>query len=300
MSLGENLQFYRKKENITQEQLAEKLEVSRQTVSKWEAGTTFPEMDKIIQLCEMFSCSMDILLRGDAKEHLKEDTVDYDKNMNQFTLRLCIGIGLVLLGVAFYQFGSAFRMHESILNGIFMLFALVAIIDFVITGMQKEYFEKKNPFVQAIYPEEVLERFEKRFPIFVGCGVGLIIGGLIVEQVLEHMLKDTAAFIGRDFATAVFMLFVTAGVVILVIGGTQKEKYDIEAYNKKHSPDDEDVKNNKMIGTACAVIMLITTGVYLVFGLGMARWEIAPVVYAVGGLLCGVVVLLIKGIEWKK
>lgn len=42
MSLGENLQFLRKKNDITQEQLAEKLEVSRQSVSKWESDTTYP------------------------------------------------------------------------------------------------------------------------------------------------------------------------------------------------------------------------------------------------------------------
>ncbi|MCA5964098.1 helix-turn-helix domain-containing protein [Blautia sp. RD014234] len=46
MSFGENLQYYRKREEITQEQLAEKMEVSRQTISKWEAGTSYPEMEK--------------------------------------------------------------------------------------------------------------------------------------------------------------------------------------------------------------------------------------------------------------
>ncbi len=54
MSFGENLQYYRKREEITQEQLAEKMEVSRQTISKWEAGTSYPEMEKILQLCDLF------------------------------------------------------------------------------------------------------------------------------------------------------------------------------------------------------------------------------------------------------
>ena len=58
---GENLQFYRKKREMTQEQLAERLDVSRQTVSKWEAGTSYPEMEKILQLCELFSCEMEII-----------------------------------------------------------------------------------------------------------------------------------------------------------------------------------------------------------------------------------------------
>lgn len=48
MSLGENLQFLRKRENMTQEQLAEALEVSRQSVSKWESDSTYPETDKLM------------------------------------------------------------------------------------------------------------------------------------------------------------------------------------------------------------------------------------------------------------
>ena len=58
--------FYRKQKSMTQEQLAEQLEVSRQTVSKWEAGASYPEMEKILQLCDTFSCDMDTFLRKDA------------------------------------------------------------------------------------------------------------------------------------------------------------------------------------------------------------------------------------------
>ena len=50
MSFGENLQYLRKQKEITQEQLAEQLEVSRQSVSKWESGQSFPEMEKLLQL----------------------------------------------------------------------------------------------------------------------------------------------------------------------------------------------------------------------------------------------------------
>ena len=50
MSFGENLQFLRKQKNITQEQLAERLEVSRQSVSKWESSQSYPEMEKLLQI----------------------------------------------------------------------------------------------------------------------------------------------------------------------------------------------------------------------------------------------------------
>lgn len=66
MSFGQNLQFLRKMGNeMTQEQLAEKLCVSRQTISKWELDTAYPEMNKLLELCDLFSCSMDELVRGD-------------------------------------------------------------------------------------------------------------------------------------------------------------------------------------------------------------------------------------------
>ena len=66
MSFGQNIQFLRKMRNkMTQEELAERLGVSRQTVSKWELDTAYPEMNKLIELCELFSCSMDQLVRED-------------------------------------------------------------------------------------------------------------------------------------------------------------------------------------------------------------------------------------------
>lgn len=70
MSFGQNLQFLRKLRNkMTQEELAEKLGVSRQTVSKWETDAVYPEMDKLIEICNLFSCSLDEVVRGDLCEY---------------------------------------------------------------------------------------------------------------------------------------------------------------------------------------------------------------------------------------
>ncbi|WP_167956163.1 helix-turn-helix domain-containing protein [Anaerosporobacter faecicola] len=66
MSFGHNIQFLRKlHDGMTQEELAEIMQVSRQTVSKWELDLAYPEMDKVIDLCSFFSCSMDQLIRED-------------------------------------------------------------------------------------------------------------------------------------------------------------------------------------------------------------------------------------------
>ncbi len=66
MSFANNLQLLRKLHgNLSQEALADKLDVSRQTVSKWESGAAYPEVDKIIALGEFFHCTLDQLLRED-------------------------------------------------------------------------------------------------------------------------------------------------------------------------------------------------------------------------------------------
>ncbi|MDE6240846.1 MAG: helix-turn-helix domain-containing protein [Anaeroplasmataceae bacterium] len=64
MNFGKNLQILRKMSGMTQEELAEKTNVSRQTISKWELGSILPEIEKLFELGEMFHCTIDELLKG--------------------------------------------------------------------------------------------------------------------------------------------------------------------------------------------------------------------------------------------
>ena len=73
MSFGKNIGYYRKQLKITQEELAERLYVSRQTISRWENDSVFPDVETVIKLCELFGCSMDTLVRGDAEAEEKEE-----------------------------------------------------------------------------------------------------------------------------------------------------------------------------------------------------------------------------------
>ena len=65
MSFRDNLQHLRASRNMTQEQLAMLVGVSRQSVTKWEAERAYPEMDKLLKLCQIFDCSLDDLVSGD-------------------------------------------------------------------------------------------------------------------------------------------------------------------------------------------------------------------------------------------
>lgn len=69
MSFGRNLQYLRRlRANMTQEALAERLHVSRQTISKWEMDAANPEMDKALEICKVFNCSLDQLFREEMDQ----------------------------------------------------------------------------------------------------------------------------------------------------------------------------------------------------------------------------------------
>ena len=65
MTLGERICQYRVRRRLSQQEVAEKLEVSRQSVSKWETDGAVPELDKLVKLCELFGVGLDELVRGE-------------------------------------------------------------------------------------------------------------------------------------------------------------------------------------------------------------------------------------------
>ena len=69
MTLGEKIAKQRKELNYTQEQLADILGVSRQSISKWESDIAYPETDKLIKMGKLFDCSMDYLLNEDSLDN---------------------------------------------------------------------------------------------------------------------------------------------------------------------------------------------------------------------------------------
>lgn len=82
MNFSDNLKKIRKDNNLSQEQIAEALGVSRQSVSKWESGLAYPEMDKMISLCKRFNLNIDDLLNQDIKE--VNNNKQAKNNINKF------------------------------------------------------------------------------------------------------------------------------------------------------------------------------------------------------------------------
>ena len=103
MTFGEKLTKLRKENNYTQEQLADILNVSRQSVSKWELDTTFPETDKLIEIGKLFNCSMDYLLK-EENTTLSENTPPQTKRKLSPQSKKKIKKWLKILGIIFAVF----------------------------------------------------------------------------------------------------------------------------------------------------------------------------------------------------
>ncbi|OJG35927.1 helix-turn-helix domain-containing protein [Enterococcus sp. DIV0788_1] len=119
MEVGERLKARRNELNLTQDQVAESLGITRQTMSNWENGRSYPDIERVIRLSELYALSLDELLKGDQKmvRHLQENTV-----VNHF---LKLFIGMLLVNVALMVVLMLVQsMSETFL---FMIFALIGL-----------------------------------------------------------------------------------------------------------------------------------------------------------------------------
>lgn len=295
MSFGENLQYLRKRENLTQENLAEQMEVSRQTISKWEACSSYPEMEKLLQLCELFSCTMDDLMRGNMEEAFSEDLTGYDMHMNRFCKQITAGVMIIVAGAGLFMLLDALGLSENMVTAAFMLFVLAGVTDLVIAGMQHSHFQAQHPRISMIYSKEEVDDYNgRKFPVFIAGGIAIILGGVIVMLILNEVFGNYGIKEAEDLANGIFLFLVAAGAGMVVYGGIQKSKYDIEEYNKSQNPTEEEKKRNRLIGAWCGVIMMAATIIYLVGGFrydGFGTWW---VVYPAGGILCGIAAVIIN------
>ena len=138
---SENLKKIRKEHNLSQEQLADDLGVSRQAISKWESSTAYPEMDKIITLCDKFNLNIDDLLHGDIKEIKGEeeskrkinkviddflnfitDTVNMFSNMSFKSKIKCLFEQFIIIGMLCLTSFIVLSLCDSFLSRILRIF----------------------------------------------------------------------------------------------------------------------------------------------------------------------------------
>lgn len=135
--LSEKLYQLRKKSGLSQEQLAEQLNVSRQAISKWESGSAFPESEKLIIISNYFGVSVDYLLKDEVEDEVKTPSAEFRKNPTTLAgLMICIAgiVAMILWGLFFILRPEASnQMSESSMitidgNGIFLILCVVAVI----------------------------------------------------------------------------------------------------------------------------------------------------------------------------
>lgn len=282
MSFSDNLQYLRRKHDFTQEQLAEKLDVSRQAVSKWESNQSYPEMDKLLAMCQLFSCQLNTLVQGNAQEELQEDSTNYDSFYNRCSLAVASGVAIILVGIDGLLWLQALNL-EALGTFFLMLCAAVAIFIFIIAGIKMDFYKKNHPHVIDFYTKEQRMAFQQRYTIAIASGIALILLGMAFMVFAEDF-----ANIDGNMTTAAFLLCVVVAVPIIVYYGMQKQKFDIPSYNKAENHA-LSIKSEK----ACSVIMLLATAIFLFMGFVYNLWHPSWAVFPIAAVLCGIVRIIL-------
>jgi len=288
MTFGENLQFLRKRAGMTQEGLAEKMDVSRQSVSKWESNAAYPETDAILRLCGLFRCDLDTLLRGDVSRRFGEDASLWDRHMNSFAAAMAAGVALILLGVTLLLLVGEFFALEMWAGVVFFLFLTVAVTVFILSGMGHDTFLRQHPGFIPCYTKAEMDRFERRFPFLIAGPVALILLGvlaIVATTVLPDAVWMTEQYEAR--CAALLLLCITIAASTLAWAGIQHSKYGF--------PEEKQTPAQRRVSRVWGAGMVAATALYLGLGLGLDLWEqAAPIVYTVAALLCVAVTILVK------
>ncbi|MDE7262564.1 MAG: XRE family transcriptional regulator, partial [Oscillospiraceae bacterium] len=147
------------------------------------------------------------------------------------------------------------------------------------------HFRKQHPVITDFYTEKQKADFRRRFVWYIAGGVGAILFGLALMILAFVVFPEQEPY--ESLAGMLFLLIVAGAVWFLVYGGMMEDKYNIPRYNWENSPTPENKAKRRRAATACAVIMLLATAIYLFMGMEYDRWESAAAIYPVGGILCG-------------
>lgn len=288
MTFGENLQFLRKLRGMTQEDLAEKMDVSRQSVSKWESNAAYPEMDAILRLCDLFRCDMDTLLRGDVSRRFGEDAAAWDRHMNGFAAAIAAGVALILGGITLMLLFVALGANENRSLLVFLACLIAAVTTFVVSGMGHAVFLRQHPGIVPCYTKEEMNRFERRFPFFIAAPIALILLGILIVvaiNVVPDLVYLTPA--REALSSVILLLCITIAATALVWAGIQYSKYGF--------PEEPQTPAQRLVGRIWGAAMVAATAVYVGLGLTVNHmWDRAWVIYPVAALLCVAATILIK------
>ena len=316
MILADKIIRLRKKNGWSQEELADKMNVSRQAVSKWEAAQTTPDLEKILQLGNLFGVTTDYLLKDELvdeefvegvdetpirKISLAEanDYLEQRKNASVqiaiATLLCIISPILIFLLLAFSECTSI-PITENLAVGIGLvaLFSLVtiAVVIYIRVGFKNAPYEflEKEPF-ETEYGVTGLAREKQKtyrntyikYNIFGTCAC-----------ILSPVPLICAALSGKGLLVMIMLcvtlLTVAIGVMFFIVAGVRWAS--MQKLLKEGEFSEKGKQKNKIIEAIGTVYWLLATAIYLGWSFLTSDWHITWVIWPIAGVLFAVVELV--------
>ncbi|MCI1664880.1 MAG: helix-turn-helix domain-containing protein [Atopobiaceae bacterium] len=319
MSFRDNLQHLRATRNMTQEQLAMLLGVSRQSVSKWEAERSYPEMDKLLKICDLFDCTLDDLVSGDLTGRPDEtssaipsgpatDVTGYDEAMRRFAWKMALGVAIILLGAALACLLSGVCTIPGadpdtysvmgVLGGVAVGLAFI-----IPSSLERTSFEKAHPYVEDFYTTEDKDAARRSLSHDLVGGIAIVMVA-VMSGVLLSSNDNLCGF--------AIMAILAPGVFLLVRGPLLSSRTDVERYNDDALGElsDREVdqlgdpslqerartsrRENGIYGSIMGVATIV--GLLLLFVPAFHAQPWFWVAWPIGGLACG----LVRSLRWRQ
>lgn len=229
MKFGEKLQKLRKEKGMSQEELAARLHVSRQAVSKWENDQGYPETEKMLMIGNIFSVTMDYLLKDEGGDQPQEQgfyasrecVQGYLQQEKRITLRIAVGTLLCILsGLPILIFPQL----EDVMSVFSMLIIALGIAVFVSLSFDKDEYKilKQEPlyfdhdYLQELKGEH--DGLQKKFKRLIIGGLLLIFLSCIIAIISEDVLH-----MEEGLLDAVYLLLISTAVFLFIYAGCSME-----------------------------------------------------------------------------
>ena len=331
MILAEKIINLRKKNGWSQEELAEKLGVTRQSISKYEGAQSIPDLDKILKLSEIFGVTTDYLIKDELEEEeyaasqMQENESESDRSVHKVTMEmaneylqiidwsagktafatmLCILSPIVLLMLGAMSEMPDYHISENVAAGIgicvLIVLIAIAVTIFILCGMKTkkyEFMEKED--IETAYGVSGMVK-EKRDAYHSPYVTQLVIGiTCCICSVIP--LFGTLAVSESDFymvsAVCMLLTLVAIGTYFIVRSAAKmnavNQLLEEEDYTrqKKH-------ENKKMSGPVM-VYWLIATAIYLAWSFTTNDWDRTWIIWPVVGVLFPAFYAIVNGIRKK-
>lgn len=276
MNFSENLINLRKLNNMSQETLAEKLNVSRQTIYKWENDITYPDMDKVVDISKIFNVSIDVLITNKINVETISSSVAI-KNIKSFALNIAISIALIIFSVALLILINTLFNIEVIGLTIMMTLIFISILLIVYSSIKYDGF-KKSIVNKITFEKKEKDLIQNKFIKYLLTGLFFIFFGVIIIVSSSFFNNDYIVL----YATSVLLTSIAIGVFFIIYGGINLgESNELSIDYKK--------KKTSILDSLCGITMILATCIFFIWGFVFNGWKLCWLVFPIGGLICGII-----------